>query len=113
MGGTFVESYSNPAVGTNLASGKAWASVKRASRIVKAGFAGGAAVYDGEIEIYYGQEQIANMYNNLTNATPQLKPYAMWISSNKRCPAGDQINIDLVQATGSNNYYLFVDIREG
>ena len=30
MGGTYVESYSNPAVGTNLASGKPWASIKRA-----------------------------------------------------------------------------------
>jgi len=112
-GGCFVESYTTPVVGQNLAEDRIWQSSKSARRIVKIGFTGGSAVYDGQIEVFYGQEKVINIYNNSTAATPQIKPLALWNSTNKRCRANGDINVEVVTATGSHDYYLFVDIREG
>jgi len=112
-GGCYVESYTNPAVGDDLATGKVWQASKRARRVVKWNLSGGAAAYDGQVELWYGQEKVGNIYNNLTNATPQLKPYAFWLSGGKRCRANDDLHVKVVTSTGSNNYYLFLDIREG
>jgi hypothetical protein len=116
MGGTFIESYSSLTAGQNLADGKSWAMNKSPVRIVGIGLVGGAALDDAHINVYYGQELIADIYSNSADDTFVVAATGekLWhfISSNKRCRAGDQINIECL-AAGAGDYKLFVDIREG
>ena len=116
MGGTFTERYNSPTVGQNLSDGKSWAVNKTPVRIVAIGWVGGSDEHDGHIKVYYGQELIADLYNNSDgdSITDSANGVRFWhyISSNKRCRAGDQINIEVVAAAAAY-YTLWVDIREG
>lgn len=113
---SFVESYSAPAVGDNLAEGKSWARNKRPFRIVRIGFTGGTDASDdpdGEIEVFYGQEKIANIVNTATGSLCASNPNVFFLPGNKRCSSRDQINIEVKASDGSSTYYLYVDIKEG
>lgn len=103
----------SPSVGDNLTDGLSWALVKNKCRIVKIGFAGGSAVYDGRIVVSYGQEKIIDMYNvSATEIDAANQEFMFWNPSNKRAMPGDQINIE-VMAAAAATYTIIVDIKEG
>ena len=110
---TYVWQVDSPNVGQNLTDGMSWAKSKNPQRVVKIGFCGGSAVYDGRIEVSYGSEKVIETYNNSTTEIDcQNDEFAFWVSSNKRCSPGDQINIE-VKAAAATTYRLMVDLKEG
>ena len=70
-----------PGVGDNLLSGTPDSISHRWRAIAKIGFVGGAAVADSEIEIFFGNKKVGNLYNN---------------------DAGDAFNNDLIWPFGTD-----------
>jgi len=108
---TYTVIAASPAVGSNILDDETWSKVKNTCRIVAMGVTGGT-LHALHIEVYYGQEKIADLYNNAAANSPGHADNRHWISSNKRCVRGDSINVEVV-AAGAETYYLWFDIKEG
>ena len=83
----FEKAYTNPAAGDNLLSGETVHKSDRPRRLKHIAFVGGAAIDDGEIEVFYGPVKVANVANCVaTDAI--LKDYLYPVGSQLVCPPG-------------------------
>ena len=99
--------------GTNLSAGETWAKNSRRVRIKGISLVGSTALKDMELDIYYGTVKVANIMNSRLLVGKDFNRVTDWyyISSQKYCPAGTRINIEVVTAPQADAW-LCVDIVE-
>ena len=101
--------------GTNVAQGESWAKQSRACKFKSIAYIGGNAVMDSELDIFYGTVKIANKFNTKAEQTDGSgiwdKDHNFFIASQKYCPAGTRINVEVVTAP-TDETYLSLDIQE-
>lgn len=105
----YVEKYASNAVGDDLANGKEWAKANFRRQIVQMTLCGGAAAYDAEVDVFFGNEQVAHLINYKTGAPDKNKIY--WHSSKIFCNASTPISIKVTNAVSATATFLVLDLR--
>ena len=100
----------DPAVGDNLLSGTDILVCDRPRVLKHLGFVGGAAVVDGEIEVFAGSVQIANM-RNPDAGDAMMKQFLFPVPGRVRIPAGIPLTVECT-ALGAGSYTLAIDLQE-
>lgn len=104
----------SPLAGSNIASGT-WLQVIDKPRVLrKFGVAGGTALGDSVIEIFFGAKKIVECNNTqipATTAGPVPDTQMKWYMGNEVLPAGQPLNIKATTVTATN-YVISIDTPE-